>query len=494
MSDRVEAKIADEVMSGYLTAREGATVVPDDFEDFCERYVRIVDRDGNSVPFVMNRAQRYMYENMTNRNIVLKARQIGSSTFWRVYITWLSWRRRVSSACIAHDNETTQKLRRMDDRFFSETGRFMGVTKKMDNMKTLIYGPHGSEVTIATAGGKGNAGLGGTYQIAHSTEVAFQDAAADIDSGVMQGVPRDGIIVYESTAAPIGATGFFYEQVMAAKAGLSGYRLFFFPWWWEEEYRVPIDHPLELTDEERLLIEEHGLDHEQIAWRRRKKAEMMGSKRFNSMYPESVADAFIPDDDGYFKVSEATFSAPLDVTLNDAWGEHTPHTNSGRFVAGLDFGQAEDYTVLVVLDTWNDRQVDYLRMNKMPWAEMLELVAEKALYWNALVYAEANAMGGPNIETLRELRVDVVAFYTSRRSKPRIIKALKHSLDNGLTLQPHMAMQVELRSFQARSRNDGDYSYAAPHGGHDDTVIALALANWGSVTGNANVYVEVMTI
>src|SRR5690606_13497784 len=47
---------------------------------------RIVDKDSQSIPFQMFPTQLHALENMSNRNLFLKARQLGFSTFSVLYI------------------------------------------------------------------------------------------------------------------------------------------------------------------------------------------------------------------------------------------------------------------------------------------------------------------------------------------------------------------------------------------------------------------------
>lgn len=42
---------------------------------------RIVDRNSNSIPFKLNAVQEDVLENLHTRNLILKARQLGMSTF-----------------------------------------------------------------------------------------------------------------------------------------------------------------------------------------------------------------------------------------------------------------------------------------------------------------------------------------------------------------------------------------------------------------------------
>ncbi|MDP2651857.1 MAG: terminase, partial [bacterium] len=46
----------------------------------------IVDRDGNNIKFKLNAVQRDVFDGIHNRNLILKARQLGMSTFAVLYL------------------------------------------------------------------------------------------------------------------------------------------------------------------------------------------------------------------------------------------------------------------------------------------------------------------------------------------------------------------------------------------------------------------------
>jgi len=97
---------------------ETPTQVATNPERFAQVFLKILDKDKALVPLRWNRAQRHFHYNRTGRDIVLKARQIGFST----YIQGEMFRRAVTSTratiTMAHDDETTQLLRRMSNRFW----------------------------------------------------------------------------------------------------------------------------------------------------------------------------------------------------------------------------------------------------------------------------------------------------------------------------------------------------------------------------------------
>jgi len=47
---------------------------------------KIVDKDRRLLDFKPNQIQRRMFDGRHSRNVVLKARQLGSSTFWCIYL------------------------------------------------------------------------------------------------------------------------------------------------------------------------------------------------------------------------------------------------------------------------------------------------------------------------------------------------------------------------------------------------------------------------
>ena len=97
-------------------------------------------------------------------------------------------------------------------------------------------------------------------------------------------------------------------------------------------------------------------------------------------------------------------------------------------------------------------------------------------------------MGSTNIEELeKELHAigaptKLQSFHTTSQSKPPLITGLHYALDEGgLKLLPDSAGRHELNTFAAFQSPSGAWKYEAANGGHDDTVIARALA-WRALT------------
>jgi len=436
-----------------------------DPEYFACHILKIRDKSKELVPLQWNRAQRDFHQNRTGRDIILKARQLGFST----YVQAEAFRRTVTGTrttiTLAHDTDTTQKLRRMAERFY-ENFPNVKPERKYANASLTTYPGFDSTATIATAGNK-QAGRGDTYTDFHGSEVAFWPDAEKIVAGAMQGGNPD--VILEST--PNGAQGYFYDLCMEALDGDSIWTLHFYPWWWDDEYRIALepDETIRYTIEEQALCDLHELKPEQIKWRRLKQKEL--KHLFKQEYPEDPRTCFLTSGNSYFGDTSGCYTAPLDVEYNE---EH-------QYYAGLDFGKTDDYTVMIVIDRNTGSVVDNLRVNQQSWATMRNRIATLYKKWRChLLLAEENSIGDVNIEKLQSDGLRVKPFNTDNRSKDDIMTNLHEALHSGkLKLQVWDVLEHEMNIFVSSQTPSGLWRLAAEEGGKDDTVIALAIA-WES--------------
>lgn len=449
-----------------------------DLTDFYWSNLYIQDKRDQLLPLTLNRAQQHFLANRTGRDLVLKARQMGLSTVIQADQFVAAITTRTRCATLAHDDAGTMFLRRMADRFWVNLPEHVRPPRGLDNATTTSYPTTGSEIFIATAGSK-NKGRAGTYTRVHGSEVAFWPDAASVMAGLMQGVPDNGVVVLEST--PNGASGWFYERCMEALDGDSTWALHFLSWWWDDGYRMALEagEMLTYTDEEAALATAHSLTPEQIKWRRAKQKEL--GRLFPQEYPEDPQSCFLLSGVGYFGDLSDAFTAALDAT---------PQAGH-RYVAGLDFAQTTDYTVLSIIDATTMQQVMLLRMNRLPWEEMRRRVIEACRHYNVTALtAETNSMGSTNIEALRSemgragVRTQIVPFTTTNISKAQVMAGLHSAIhEGGLKLLPDAAQRREFVAFTSKQTATGAWSFSAPAGEHDDTVIASALAWDGIIRG-----------
>lgn len=428
---------------------------------FAQTFLKILNKQKELRSFYWNRAQIHFHAHRTGRDLILKARQLGFST----YVQGEMFRRTVtttrSTITLAHDDTTTSLLRRIADRYW-ENCKFNNIqpARKYANSTLTTYPELSSEAIIAKAGSQ-DVGRGTTLTDFHGSEVAFWPDAEKIISGAMQGGTPD--VILEST--PNGAQGYFYEKCMD---GGGVWTLHFYPWWWDDCYRIDDDTAdIHYSDEEMALVLQHALTPSQIRWRREKVKEL--GRLFLQEYPEDPITCFLTSGNSYFGDLTGVFTA----SRNAVWQE------GHKYSAGLDFGQANDYTAMPVIDRTANAQVDMLRVNHLEWAEIRRRIKNMYNKWHlSSLLAESNSIGSVNIEQMQADGLTIQPFATTNQSKADIMSDLNESLHaGGLKLMDDSVVRHELNTFIATQMSSGLWKLAAEGEGHDDTVIGLALAN-----------------
>lgn len=276
----------------------------------------VIDKDGKPVKFRMNWAQAELFERLWYRNAILKARQLGMSTFIALYIL---------DQCLFNENRACgvvdkaiqdakaklKKIRFAWDRLGhsdgSEAGslgsalgrEIKGALKLRRESETFLEWSNGSSVEVGTSL------RGGTKQVLHVSEFGWIAAnapkkAAEIQSGAFETVAK-GQLVFEESTHEGGRVGAHYDLVKRAmenddaKLTQVDFRAHFFPWWKEPEYRL--DDPVAVSEKTRAYFErlkaEHGIEvsHGQMLWYDRKEAGLR--ERVRSEYPSTPEEAFM---------------------------------------------------------------------------------------------------------------------------------------------------------------------------------------------------------
>ena len=211
--------------------------------------LKIRNKDRHLVLFRRNRAQMEYSRNCTKRNIVLKARQLGMTTYVaaRFFIQTIT-QPGTLTVQVAHTQESAEAIFAIVRRFWENLPEGMqkgALVLSRANVRQLVFPRLDSEYRVATAADP-NAGRGMTIHNLHCSEVArWPRGAEETLVSLRAAVPQDGEVVLEST--PNGAGGMFYEEWNRAEE--MGYARHFFPWWYEERYRVGSFQPQRGTEE-----------------------------------------------------------------------------------------------------------------------------------------------------------------------------------------------------------------------------------------------------
>ena len=319
-----------------------------DYETFAREALRIRSKPGPLVPFIFNRAQRYVHHQLeaqkaqtgSVRALILKGRQQGCSTYVAGRFYHRVTRERGQRVFILTNSEaSTANLFEIVDRF-RELAAGAPATR-VRNTTELRFAALDSGYKVGTAGTK-DVGRSATVQLLHGSEVAFWPHGHGHAAGALQAVSDAAgtEIILESTANGIG--NFFHQTWRDAETSSNDFIAVFVPWFWQEEYRKPLSDNFALDQEEADYAAQHGLDLEQMAWRRAKIVELKDARLFKQEYPACVAEAFQMSGDESFIAPELMARArkaqcepmgPLVIGYDPAWmgnGRHAMAWRRGR--------------------------------------------------------------------------------------------------------------------------------------------------------------------
>lgn len=286
-------------------------------KEYIEKHLYIKTKDKKVIPLPMNPIQKEYWKEKTNRDIILKPRQLGFTTLKVAqYFERIINEKNVNAVIIAHNADSTQKIfstvQLMYENLPEEKKLELndGSNKpKYGNRKEYYFVGNNSRISVGTAGNT-SFGRGDTVNYLHCSEVAFWPNPEELMTGLLQAVPYDGEVCIETTANGVG--NYFYRTYFEAKEGQSRFIPHFYRWFDHPEYKLELDpgEKIELDLEEQQLIETYNLTLEQIKWRRWKVSEMPDkdglSKEdlFKQEYPEDEMSCFLTSGRPIFDVKK----------------------------------------------------------------------------------------------------------------------------------------------------------------------------------------------
>lgn len=271
----------------------------------------ITDKQGNEVDFKLNWAQSKLFSNFWYQMLILKARQLGCTTFFALsFLDDCFWEPNLAGGIIADKKESAEeifkkKVKFAYDRMPEWTRVFNHATN--DRVGELTF-RNGSSFRVSTGF------RSGTYQRLLVSEFGkicakSPEVSREIVTGSLNTVASDQIIVIESTAE--GREGYFYqfsqeaEKLAIAKKNLSPMqqRFFFFPWFDEPAYREKdnkIQIPKEIDEYMDQIEGETGrkIDEEQRRWYHLKQKILQDSMK--QEYPSTPKEAFESANEGLY--------------------------------------------------------------------------------------------------------------------------------------------------------------------------------------------------
>lgn len=185
------------------------------YKKFIESRLSIVNKQSEAVPFVLNEIQnKYLLEDSTGRDVILKARQQGFSSLILAIFTFdFILKNNQRNVIVADISDNASELLDRVKFYIKSYEDTKGIKVPLKyNSKYELY----NEVTLSryTIGTADNVDFGRSKTITnlHLSEAAFYNNLDKMFSGAMQAVVPDGRIIIETTANGYGYFKSFWDD------------------------------------------------------------------------------------------------------------------------------------------------------------------------------------------------------------------------------------------------------------------------------------------
>ena len=479
--DREELERFGKILDTRPASLRGRTVGM----ELAVQLLKVRTREGSTAPLRANAVQRAFERLRATRNIVLKARQMGLTTWAaaRFFLKTITHPGTLTLE-VAHSQEAAEEIFGIVHRFVDmlpESLREGPLQVSKANVRQIVFPEMDSQYRVVTAGDR-NAGRGLTVQNLHCSELArWPGDPSETLAGLRAAMAPGAELILEST--PDGVGGCFYEEWQ--KAGEQGMVRHFFPWWMERRYRAKAVDEASLTNEERDLMAHRLLDLEQIGFRRQIRAEFRSLAR--QEYAESDESCFLASGNSVFELSAidarlATMTEPLEMRLNGELEIWLPPLKGKQYLVAVDpagGGSEGDYSAAEVLELETGLQCAEFA-GHMGGLELAQFVTGLAAEYNqAWLVVERNNHGSGILALIESVcgygRVykqnGQAGWLTTLLSRPAALGRLDAALVEEPERFQSRKLLAECRSFVRRP----DGGSGARPGTHDDRVMAMAI-------------------
>lgn len=301
----------------------------------------IITKDGKKVPFCMNRAQLHFFENFLSvpgkiyhRHVILKARQLGFTTFIDIFILdEILFNTNKEGLIIAHKVQDATEIfdKKIDFAIRNMAPDVKGAFFKIHHNSAkkiqvvIDYGPEaGSTSSIAVS----VSGRSGTYHVVHISEFAkmcveYPKRASEVETGTFPAVPFDGFIFIESTAE--GMAGRFYEMFnerwnsrdkITPQLSQVQFLPHFYNWQYDDMEMKKIESVIPTFEMDECEIDwadyqrENNLTDLEITYYYMKWQQLGGKggtdavKKLKQEYPTTPEEAFLSTGQSYFPIAK----------------------------------------------------------------------------------------------------------------------------------------------------------------------------------------------
>lgn len=509
-----------------MTNKEKLKVIMTNPILWIETFVNIVDKKGKIVPFKFNPQQKYIMRNKSKFNICLKSRQLGITSVALAYSLYLAITRSNSTCMIMSysldsANNIFEKLKQM----YNDLPDCVRLETIANNRKELKFVNH-SRIIVCTCGSKDNA-RGATLNFVHLSEVGFMNEYLDKQlAAIEQALVSDGCMILESTANGLNRFSELWNKSVSGESPM--WKPFFFSWvqdkrMFADEYREYAKrykniHGKLLTenefDEKEVALEKDGATMEQLMWRRLKISNS-SEETFCQEFPSNPIEAFISTGSNIFSSTIVqqrlnglylTEIKKIPASINPILKKYAKYLaiwklpiKNARYYIGVDVGEglggSNDYSVISIVDRDGFQCAEW-RSNKVKPYEFTEVVYQLALFYNSGLLVIEKASAGHTVIDRMYHDYKYINLYkhksydqksgkgrrqqgwnTDSKTKPIMISDMQELFETGQCLVNSKDLLQEMKLFQLVDNKMQAVS------GHDDTVMAFAMALQGIKSG-----------
>lgn len=425
----------------------------------------VVDEDGNLMQFKLRPAQIYLMKNMHYRNIVLKARQLGFTTFICIFmLDYALFNRNKQLGIIAHTKDDAsvifRKVKIAWENFPQPIKDFLKLGTIGDSAVEYQF-TNGSVMRVSTSL------RSGTYQMVLITEFGkicarFPEKATEIVTGTLPAVPTKGVVFIESTAE--GEEGYFYEYVQEAMEAArlrrpltsKDFKFFFFPWYQNPadviegpELPIPPDIAAYLDKMENLVQVKFTTEQRNWYWLTHKEQKA----KMKQEHPSTPEEAFLTSGNKLFGAgvldAQREKYAEEPMLVDGDFRIYRRYVTSHVYGLGADVSQGtkKDSSTIVVIDFTTGETVLTYRSNTVdPVAFAHDIKRAALMYGGCIAAPEANNVGMTTCVTLNAIYPNIytqvregllesspsnkLGFLTTSLTKPKYMYEMAEAMEN----------------------------------------------------------------
>ncbi len=440
---------------------------------YLENFCQVKLKRGGLAPFVLKEHQKDLFNALrqNNRVMILKARQIGISTATTGYgYHYAITHPGVTVALIGYNEKLASEFLDKVKTFYNTTPKELRPTIQYNSRFELSFPKLESKILVLS--NSENVGIGYTINFCLISELARWEKADKKMMGLVESIPREGIIVIEST--PKGMGNLFHRMWVTKNEYVKKE----YGWRWEyseEEMKIKKENkgPLAFAQEYdcTFLSSGRSVFDQNVIKEQRKNILNIGDKRI---------------------INGEEFT----VYEKDGWIIYKEPEVGGLYVVGGDVAEGVtggDFSVGIILDRKNGEEMAMYRGHISPdrFGEILNKKGRE--YNNALMIIEVNNHGLTTLtilkqklypsmyfrpakyETVEARTSDRMGWRTTKITRPLLIDDFAQAIREGLLIIHSKILLDEMSVFIYNDSGE----MVSQTGFYNDTIFATGIAFQG---------------